>query len=408
VEVTTQQRLIKVGEIYSPSYPIEFMQLFSGRIEQLRTIMSIVPQKGKHAVIFGDRGVGKTSFANIIKILLESNCQVARVSCTSTDSFESLWSNIFSQFTFPYEIETKTISYIPTTEIKQNEISLSSIIGDRNINVQLILEYLPQLNKPVIIIDEFDRLDPNFFNKKLLTDTIKSISDSLPQVTLIIVGVSEDVSYLIQEHESIERNLSQIHMPAMDPEEIKEIILKGEEPLGVKYNESVVSEIIKLSSGFPHFTHSLCFNASTLAIMDGANIIKDEHLKIAVSQTISNAHESLRNGYRLATLATKVNIFKEVLFAASIVQTDDYGYFQANDLADPLSEILGKQVKLNSFIPHLGKFCFLERGEVLKTAGGKNRKKYKFKNPLMKAFVRLNRLNDLYKSQLADEVQNAI
>ncbi|RYE34046.1 MAG: AAA family ATPase [Sphingobacteriaceae bacterium] len=400
MDAELQLRLVKVGEIYSPSFPIEIVQLFSGRMEQIKKVLSIIPEKGKHAVVYGDRGVGKTSFSNIIKILTEAHSQVVRVSCNSIDSVESLWENIFAQFTIPYEVATTTVSFKPTTSVLQNEIPLSDIIGQKKITVKLILEMLPYLNRPVIIIDEFDRVDSSYFNKKLFTDLVKSISDSLPTVTLIIVGVSEDVSTLIQEHESIERNLSQIYMPTMDAEEIREIILKGEEPLGIKYNLTVVEDIIRLSSGFPHFTHSLCSNSASLAITDRTNIVSDEHFKIAVNQTINNAHESLKNGYRIATLATKANIFKEVLFAASQVTPDEYGYFQATDLSPVLEKILGKPVPLQSYLTHLGKFCVLERGEVLKAVGGKNRKKYKFKNPLMKAFVRLNRTNDKYRAEL--------
>jgi hypothetical protein len=205
---------------------------------------------------------------------------------------------------------------------------------------------------------------------------------------------------LIQEHQSIERNISQIYMPTMSADEIKLIIEKGESPLNLEFEHDVIRDIVKLSSGFPHFTHSLCFYAATSAILLDSNYVKSEHLKIAIQQTVSNAQESLKNGYREATLATKANIFREVLFAASIVETDEYGYFQATDLEPILTKILNRPIKVNSFTFHLGKFCNVDRGEILKAVGVKNRQKYKFKNPLMKAFVKLNRKNEKYLEEL--------
>ena len=80
------------------------------------------------------------------------------------------------------------------------------------------------------------------------------------------------------------------------------------------------------------------------------------HLNLAIQQTIDSAHERLRNSYRIATLATKENIFSEVLFAASNAPTDENGYFQANDLEPILNKILNKDIKVTNFVFHRSKF----------------------------------------------------
>ena len=94
-----EQKLKKiglVGEIYTPAYPIEVKSLFSGRKEELQKAISFIPQKGYHLIIYGDRGVGKTSFANIIKEICEgAGGNVAKVSCNSNDTFYSIWRNVF-------------------------------------------------------------------------------------------------------------------------------------------------------------------------------------------------------------------------------------------------------------------------------------------------------------------------
>jgi replication-associated recombination protein RarA len=72
--MTQEQRdkISLVGQIYTPSFPIEFQELFSGRSEELRSVVQIISQKGKQLIIYGDRGVGKTSFANIVKLIFEN------------------------------------------------------------------------------------------------------------------------------------------------------------------------------------------------------------------------------------------------------------------------------------------------------------------------------------------------
>jgi Cdc6-like AAA superfamily ATPase len=390
MDQNVMQKMQQAGQIYTPTSPIEIKGLFSGRQAQLSKIVSFIGQKGYHIIIYGDRGVGKTSFSNIIKILFEKpTIPVAKISCNSDDTYASLWMNVFSQLSVKFEIARENIGFNNQTVNKEQDVQLSKLVSGDSVDISTILNLFQLLGQAIIILDEFDRLDSIKFNKRLFADTLKAVSDKLPGITLIIVGVAEDVSSLIQEHESIERNIGQIHMPAMSPSDVEEIIKKEEQPLDMTFLDDVIQKIVELSSGYPHFTHALCYHAALQAIFENNSVIDINHLNIAIRNTIDNAHESLTNSYRIATLATKANIFADVLYAASLVQTDEYGYFQANDLEKILSRLLRKKKKVNNFTFHLGKFCIAERGEILKMTGSKNRHRYKFKNPLMRAFIRL-------------------
>lgn len=385
-----KQKLALVGQIYTPAYPIEIRELFSGRTKELMTLIGIINQKGKQAILYGDRGVGKTSFANIVRILLENpERQIVKVSCASNDTLESLFYNVFSKLSLNYEVAKQRIGFGAEIEKTEESIFLSNIYSKDQIDTKLIQDVLAQVGEVIIIIDEFDRLDGIKFDQKLFSDLLKAVSDTIPTTSFLIVGVAEDVSSLIEEHQSIERNLAQIHLYSMTHDEINGIIEKGEEPLGIKFADDVKAKIIELSSGYPHFTHSLCYYAVSAAIWDQSDEIKIEHLNLAIQQTIDNSHESLRNSYRVATLATKQNIYQEVLCAAALVKTDEYGYFQANDLEEILTGLVGREMKVNNFVFHLGKFCSEERGELFRISGAKNRHRYKFKNPLMKSFIKL-------------------
>ena len=87
-----RKKIEEAGNIYTPSYPIELIDLFSGRKSQLNRITETMALKGHHAIVYGDRGVGKTSFANIVKLFHKSpERQVIKISCDSNDTFASLW-----------------------------------------------------------------------------------------------------------------------------------------------------------------------------------------------------------------------------------------------------------------------------------------------------------------------------
>src|SRR5688572_226955 len=96
----TRAKLYRLGDIFTASFPIELQQLFAGRKEQLQKMMGIIPQKGLHAIIFGDRGVGKTSLANVIKAMYdEPGRQIAKISCSTNDTFDSVWRAVFGKLT---------------------------------------------------------------------------------------------------------------------------------------------------------------------------------------------------------------------------------------------------------------------------------------------------------------------
>jgi hypothetical protein len=66
-----------------------------------------------------------------------------------------------------------------------------------------------EAERKLVVFDEFDRL-ANMEARGLMSDTIKSLSDYGSSATVLVIGVADSVSDLIQEHQSIERVLMQI------------------------------------------------------------------------------------------------------------------------------------------------------------------------------------------------------
>src|SRR5689334_18110479 len=89
---------IEAGRLFTPAAPIDNKSLFAGRTAQIRDVLDAVNQKGQHAIIFGDRGVGKTSLANVLASFMPSGYYLTkRINCDKGDSYNSVWLKVFSE-----------------------------------------------------------------------------------------------------------------------------------------------------------------------------------------------------------------------------------------------------------------------------------------------------------------------
>jgi transcriptional regulator with AAA-type ATPase domain len=87
------EREAEVRRAFSPSAPIKRRDLFAGRTQQLMTVSEALVEPGQHVVIYGERGVGKTSLATVCAdvIARASKISAIKVNCQSSDNFGSRW-----------------------------------------------------------------------------------------------------------------------------------------------------------------------------------------------------------------------------------------------------------------------------------------------------------------------------
>jgi hypothetical protein len=102
-EAVTQERAdgisMDASRVFTPAAPIDDRTLFAGRRTQVRQVIDAINQKGQHAIIFGDRGVGKNSLANVLASFLPAGGSVIsrRINCDAGDSYNSVWEKVFEE-----------------------------------------------------------------------------------------------------------------------------------------------------------------------------------------------------------------------------------------------------------------------------------------------------------------------
>jgi hypothetical protein len=176
-------------------------------------------------------------------------------------------------------------------------------------------------------------------------------------------------------------------MPRMSVPELEDIVRKGVQRLDMEIDSEALSQISFLSRGFPFYTHKLSAYAATTAINADQRRITLGHVDDAVKQTVNDGQYTHLKAYVTATASPRRDhLFREVLLACALADTDELGYFAASDVREPLTNIMGKPHEVPSFAKHLKDFCEPKRC-ILEKLGDKYATRFRFENPMMQPFV---------------------
>lgn len=388
---TEQQDLdreILASRVFTPATPVSENALFAGRMKELRRVVDTINQRGRHAVIFGERGVGKTSLASVISSRLsipDSTVIAPRVNCDSNDSYASLWRKIFSQI----DLLKKTPTVGFQLSIFQETIKAADVIPENAgpDEVRRLLALLSTTGTLILIFDEFDRIMDET-TRRMMADTIKALSDHDVPVTIMLVGVADSVDDLISQHESIERAIVQTKMPPMSVPEIEQIIDNGMARLQMKIERTARSEIAMMCQGFPHYAHALGLHATRACLDRGSLTITHEDVDVAIKAALMDVHQTIRSVYDKAIFSPqKDTLHAQVLLACALAEAGEFGYFPASAVREPLSAITGKAYEIPGFSRHLKDFSEEPRGRILQKEGETRKFRFRFRNPLMKPLV---------------------
>lgn len=379
-------RLRLVAEAFRPAAPIDRRGLFSGRTDEIAELYSVVAQPGQHAVIYGERGVGKTSLVTVVaEMLTGSGVLAARAICDSSDDFSSVWRKALSEIS----IERTELAVGFGSGTTQTSSSAAALLGPDPVTPHAVARALQAVGheaKLAVVVDEFDRLQGTGAKARaLFADTIKTLSDRVAPATIVIVGVADDVSELIREHGSVERALVQVRMPRMTRDELAEIATHGVETARMTIARPAVARITALSQGLPHYTHLLTQLAAQAALAERRAGIAARDVDAAVARALDRAQQSVTEAYYRATSGDG-DERRRILLACALAEEDDFGFFSADDLGEPLGRIgAGAGESLEQDLLELAR---------AETVLQRRADRYRFVNPLLQPYVVMRGLSD--------------
>jgi len=393
-----EAKIIKSGvrEVFTPHRPVKSVELFFGRQKEVQSIIEQINTPGQHSLLYGERGVGKSSLANVSSYLLFSELVEGKLymeRCDSSTSFESILQSALKDADVDITIRQIDSS---RQEGKSAKISIKVAEGQlgteqevsemRNgpavyVSPSLAADVLGK-TRGLLVVDEADALDRPV-DKKRLAEFIKLLSDSDAQFKVLIVGVAETGEELIAGHESVSRCLRETRLDRMPDNELALIIAEGAKKLKLSFDESVIDAIVKLSAGYPHFTHLLALKCAEDAVAEGYIHVEKEHLRVSMSQAVEDAVGSLKRAYMNAVRSYGTDQYRIILCAAASIEKTE---FSARELREVILQQTGQEVSQQSLNNYFQRLVSDGTSTIIRrTAKGV----YRFNDPRMPSYIKI-------------------
>lgn len=393
-----EAKIVKSGirNVFTPHMPIQSSALFFGRQKEVASIIEHLNTPGQHALLFGDRGVGKSSLANIASDLLLKRFvegQLFKKRCDSTDTFVSVVSDPLRTV----GIDTSVIgSSAARTEGAGASLGIPLVgakVDSHTTKVQSfaatkdhaspswVAEKLRSISG-LLLVDEVDALqDPR--DRHLLAEFVKQLSDNGSRLKVLLVGIADTGADLIAGHPSVNRCLKETRLKRMDDKELREIIDGGEAKTGLRYSSTAKDRIAAVSSGYPHFTHLLALKSAEDAIAADKKDISVGDVAASTRRAVDDAEGSLKRAYDEAVRSHQTEEYRRILCAAAECGADE---FKAAELRAAYARIWGVEIVQSALNNYFIKLVSPDDSRVLRRLA---KGVYRFNDPRMPSFIRI-------------------
>lgn len=377
------------AEIYgafSPGAPIKLQEDLSGREEQAARLRSIVLSAGEHALIYGERGVGKTSIANTFYATLNAPTRRVRaihINCGSSD-FSAIWRKVFRRIALPEGSDVRTLDQRYPGVITPDDVEVE--FSEFALNEQ-----------PIIILDEFDRVSSEN-TKTMMTDLIKALSDHSISTKVILVGIAENAGELLVHHKSITRGLKQVQMPRLSLADLERIVSSRYSRCGMRIDDEALFQIAFLSRGLPYYSHLVGRHAALAALNSKRLVVRDDDVFTGLAEAIKEVDQTITEDYLDAVKSQRneETLFEPVLIACALAEPDELGKFQQTAVAAPLAEIANRTPPYTAatFAFHMNEFTEPKRKGILQRDGDTRAYRYFFTDAMMQPYVIIRALQN--------------
>jgi len=409
-----------LANAFSPGLEIDQPALFAGRAEQVGRLVDALHTDGVCPVIYGPRGLGKSSLAiQLQRIALgdvellahlgipdrafgESERFVAfNVNCSDasgdlravlqrvineTEEIAIGWQNeLESERLRSRTRKTKfTAKVFETESIREFE----SLIAESEYTSLDLEERVVELariitgvtgRRVVVVLDELDRVA----DLSGLASFVKSASST--ELRFVLVGIAHNLAELIVDHESIERIAVPVEVKRMTEAELTEIITKATRRLeldgiDVEFSGTAVTRLSGVANGFPWFVHVIGRQALLDADAAGSSTVEIVYVERAIEDLLNN--QLAQRFADMYQMAVRDSWNREVVLRC-------FAEWRGYDVPTGDVHRLAESIGVTNPAAYRGHLAQEKYGSVLATPPFQSRGVVRFSNEMFKVYVRL-------------------
>ncbi|KAB7648929.1 AAA family ATPase [Polymorphobacter fuscus] len=328
------RRKIALRDAMGASQPVVDREHFAGRHDALRQLINAVEQQRMHVVVYGERGIGKTSLVHVFaETAREARYLVLYGSCGSDTRFETLFSAFAARI--PRLYHRSVLPNSPEAESGDNfDAMLEPGFGPREL-ADVFADVTG--TRVILILDEYDRVaDPMF--RRDVAELIKNLSDRASRVQLILTGVAQNLDEILGYAPSVRRNVVGLPLRPMSSAEVTDLIGIGEAAAEIEFAESATRIVTVMAGGSPYLVRLIAHQAGLVALDARSAVVTDTHATTAVERVLTEWNASLPRRVQVSLSREEARAQWPVLIAAARAGSAADGMFSADDVITELGE----------------------------------------------------------------------
>lgn len=400
---------------FLPSSFVDEPSFFAGRQDEIKELTNSLLSHGSCPIIFGDRGLGKSSLATQIARIAMGDVELLGLinapdyQINENQRFTVFWVGCSDQLKSKNDIIRRMISVIhrtikgfkvQTTTTKQKfsfkfyeEETSTTEVTQPEPEKDIEEEFLDSLQdafsqdgtKALFIVDELDRVP----DSSGLSNFIKNVSSD--SVKFLLVGIANNISTLLADHESLERQIFPVRLKKMRRPELEEIVDKAEaflnhNSLAIHFLPEAKKALCEASGGFPWFVHVIGQDSLIRAYDTSQKEISLEDINNSIERLSENRYsQNFSDCYQAAVRDSSP---REVLIRLM-------AHWHGEDI--PMSEVYRVARFLKVSNPSALKKQLMHKtfGASIISPPGHDRGVVRFKNSMFKRYINLR--SSIYK-----------
>lgn len=320
---------LALADALSASQPVTSRERLAGRADTLQSLIAAIEQQRAHVVLYGERGIGKTSLVHVFaETAREARYLVLYGSCGVEARFDDMFRTFAAGIPLLYN---STVS--PTADEAEHNRSFADMLGPDPVDPRELADLFQKVvgTRIILVLDEYDRVaDPAF--RRDVAELIKNLSDRAARVQLLLTGVASNLDELIGFTPSIRRNIVGLAVGPMGDAELRDILSRAEDATGLAFAPDARALIVRMSGGSPYLVRLLGNRAAGRALDEGRALVGDADVIAGTEAVLAEWNSGLPRRVQAQLLRPEVRRAWPLLIAAARASGTPDGWFGVHDV----------------------------------------------------------------------------